>query len=73
MVGRAFGSVQRIKGWHSTHMGKILNHMILLREENWIHEIRLTLTLVIKMHVPSQESERSCICAIEVLISPLFP
>jgi hypothetical protein len=54
-------------------MGKILSHMILLREENWIHEIRLTLTLVIKMHVPSQESERSCICAIEVLISPLFP
>jgi len=24
MVGRAFGSVQRTKGWHSTHMGKIL-------------------------------------------------
>jgi hypothetical protein len=39
--------------------------------ENWAHKTSLIPPLIIEVPVPSQESERSCICVLEVLIFTL--
>jgi hypothetical protein len=47
------------------------NHITSLRGEVWAHKASLTLPLFIEVPVPSQESERSCIWVLGVLIFPL--
>ena len=33
----------------------------------WVHETRLTTPLLIEVSVPNQESERSCMCVLDVM------
>jgi len=52
--------------------GKHLHDRIISqRGEFWSHKTSLTLPLFIEVPVPSQESERSCICVLGVSILPL--
>jgi hypothetical protein len=54
--------------------GKHLHdHIISLRGEIWAHKCSLTPSYFIEVHVPSQESERSCISELRVSGFPLFP
>jgi len=43
-----------------------LGHNILLRKEIWASKPSCTLPLFLEVLVPSEESERSCICVLEV-------
>jgi hypothetical protein len=45
--------------------------LISLKEEVWVHQTSLTPPLIIEVPVPDQESERSCICVLEVSVLPL--
>jgi hypothetical protein len=47
------------------------NHITSLRGGVWAHKASLTLPLFIEVPVPNQESERSCIWVLGVLIFPL--
>jgi hypothetical protein len=49
----------------------LYDHIITLRREVWAHNSSLTLSLFTEVFVPSQESEKSCICVLEVSILPL--
>ena len=61
-----------VSGDISLTLGKHLHdHIISLRVEFWTHKANLIPPLFIEVPVPSQESERSCICVSEVLIVPL--
>jgi hypothetical protein len=52
--------------------GKHLHdHIISLRGEVWAHKCSLTPSYFIVVHVPSQESERSCISELRVSVFPL--
>ena len=58
-------------GWQcKLTRGKQLQHdrIISLRVEVWSHQSSLTLPFLIEVPVPSQESERSCICMLTVSI-----
>jgi len=44
---------------------------ILLRTEVWAHKTGLTPPLFIEVSVPTQDSERSCICVLWISILPL--
>ena len=46
---------------------RIISH----RGKVWVRKTSLTPPLIIEVPVPSQESERSCICLLGVLIFPL--
>ena len=46
---------------------RIISH----RGEVWVRKTSLTPPLITEVAVPSQESERSCICVLRVLIFPL--
>ena len=46
--------------------------IISIRGEGWIYKTSLTPPLFIEVPVPSQESERSCICLLIILTMPLF-
>ena len=50
----------------------LYDYIISLRGQVWAHKISLTPPLLIEVPVPRQESERSCICVLGVLILPLY-
>ena len=45
-----------------TRNNHLYDPIITLRREVWVHNTSLTLSLFTEMSVPSQESEKSCIC-----------
>jgi len=47
-----------------THKKHLHDRIIWLRGEVWAHKTSLTSQLFIEVPVPSQESERSCICVL---------
>jgi hypothetical protein len=49
-----------------------MNKKMLMRGTVWADKTSLTAPLFIEVPVPSQESERSCICVLRVSIVPLF-
>jgi hypothetical protein len=49
----------------------LYNRIITLRRDAWARKASLSPPLFIEVSVPSQESERSCICVLHVSILPL--
>ena len=62
-------STKECEDWHFTHVKHLNDHIISLRGEVCAHKTSLTPPLLIEVPVPSQEGERSCICA---SILPMF-
>ena len=56
---------------HSYFFSYLHDRIISLREKVWAHKTSLTKPFLIEVPVPGQESERSCICMLVVLILPL--
>ena len=60
------------EGWFFlTRLKHLDDRIISLSREVWAHKISLTPPPLIEMFVPSQESERSCICVLGVSICSL--
>ena len=50
---------------------RLRDRIISLRREVWAYKTSLTPPLFIEVPVPSQESERSCVCVLELAMLPL--
>ena len=62
----------RFKGWQFTFQEHLHDHTILPRRNGWAHLACYTPPLFIKVPIPGQKSERTCIWLLMVSILPQF-